>query len=92
MDPVTAALIAMLVMLVIGGVWGTMIIRNILEQRSARLGRATRFEPLQEVVEEYRQLEVRLGRLEEEVAFLRELRAPKAPGKLPPGGNAPEVD
>jgi len=92
MDPVTAALIAMLVMLVIGGVWGTMIIRNILEQRSARLARPTGAERLEEVLEEYQQLEVRLGRLEEEVTFLRELRAPTTSGELPSGGNESEAE
>lgn len=91
MDPVTAALIAMLVVLVIGGVWGTLIIRNVLEQRSARVGRTVEAARLEDVLEECQQLEVRLGRLEEEVGFLRELRAPRPSGQIG-GGNDPAED
>ena len=83
MDPVTAALIGILLIVLFGGYWGTLIIRNILEQRSARLRPPGEGARLEEIIEDYRLLEGRLGRLEEEVEFLRQLRDPSAQGALP---------
>lgn len=88
MDPVTAALLGMLLLLVvIGGVWGTMIIRSILERRSFQIGAPADEKRLEEILDDYRQLEARLGQLEEEVGFQRQLRGPEPRGQLPAVGN-----
>lgn len=78
----------MLILIVIGGVWGTMIIRSLLEKRAHKLVALVApadGERLEEVLDDYRQLEARLGHLEEEVGFLRQLREPEPPGQLPVG-------
>ncbi len=84
MDPLTAALIGILLLVGIGGVWGTLILRSFLAKRSPELGALEDSKRLEAVLDDHRQLEARFGQLEEEVSFLRQLREPASVGQLPP--------
>ena len=67
--------------LIIGGVWGSIILSGLFKRRSLKNEPDDpRFEELRE---ENHQIEARLGRLEEEIGFLTELQRPKAPPQLP---------
>ncbi len=83
-DPVSAALLAMLILVVIGGVWGYTVIRGVMERKTVEAGGGGG--ELDALREEHARLEDRLRRVEEEVDFLRELRAPSTPGSLADGG------
>lgn len=89
MDPVTAALIAGLLLIVIGGVWGYTIISGIMQRRlnSADRGSMDDFLALRD---DYAQLEGRLERVEEELEFLRALKAPDGARSLPGSAAATE--
>ena len=66
--------------LIIGGVWGSIILSGLFKKRSLMsLPEDPRFEVLRE---ENQQLEARLERLEEEIGFIRELQKPEAPPLL----------
>lgn len=76
MDPVTAALIGILILLVIGGVWGYTIISGLMQRRLRESDAAPGKAELEELRVDHFQLEARLERVEEELEFLRALRAP----------------
>ena len=82
-DPVTAVLLGMLMLLGGGVVWATMLLRSWLERRAPQVG-GPDAERLQEVLEDYRQLEGRLSQLEDEVGFLRQLNEPEPSPQLSP--------
>ena len=65
------------IVLAFGGVWGTMILRAILGRRTKHLPEAPGDPRLGEVLDD-----TRLDQVEEELAFLRELRRPDAPHEL----------
>lgn len=84
MDPITAALIGILLLIVIGGVWGLTIISGIMERRLREAeGRGVDAAQLDALRTDYAQLEGRLGQLEEEMEFLRALREPEPRSELP---------
>ena len=71
--------------MVFGGVWGTMILRAMLGRRTKDLPDAQEDPRLGEVVDDTRILASRLDQVEEELAFLRELRRPDAAQELTSG-------
>ena len=84
MDPFITAVI--LTVLVISGVWGSIILSGLFKRRAMKLEAhpdAPRFEELRE---DHNQLEARLERLEEELSFFRELHGPETPTQLPRPG------
>lgn len=81
MDPVTAVLIGMLMLLGGGVVWGTILLRAWLERRAPQVGGADTAR-LAEMADDYRQLEGRLQQLEDEVDFLRQLKEPESARQL----------
>ncbi|MDH3206706.1 MAG: hypothetical protein OEO79_08840 [Gemmatimonadota bacterium] len=83
MDPVTAVLLGVLMLLGGGVVWVTMLLRAWLERRAPRVG-GIESDKLQEVLDDYRQLEGRLSQLEDEVGFLRLLKEPDSARELGP--------
>ena len=85
MEPLTAGLIGIILIITIGGVWGTVILRGLMERRTLELRSGPDDGRLEELLEGYRQVEARLEHLEEEVGFYRELQEPKNPGRLPSG-------
>ena len=81
MDPFITLVV--LTVLIISGVWGSIIIAGIFKRHPPKLKTRPddpRFDVLQE---EHHQLEARFDRLEEEIGFLRELHKPEAPIQLP---------
>ena len=71
---------------VFGGIWGTMGLRAVLRRKSgSEAGSAD--DPRFAAAEDMRLLEARLEQMEEEVAFLRELRTPVDRTSLPPSGD-----
>jgi hypothetical protein len=82
MNPFITAVV--LTVLVISGVWGSLIISGLLKRRQLKPGTPLDNPRIEELREDHHRLEVRLARLEEEVRFLRELRSPKAHTQLPP--------
>ena len=69
-----------LTVLIIGGVWGSIILSGLFRRRSLKNPPDDpRFDVLRE--ESY-QLEARIERLEEEIGFLRELQKPEAPRQI----------
>jgi 3-methyladenine DNA glycosylase/8-oxoguanine DNA glycosylase len=83
MDPVTAALLGILMLLGGGVVWVTMMLRSWLERRAPQI-EGPDAEKLREVMDDYRQLEGRLSQLEDEVGFLRQLKEPEPKSRLRP--------
>lgn len=82
MDLMIPLSIILILMVVIGGVWGWTIISELMKARTLRL-RPPQVDPrVGELLEDYRRLEDRLEKLEEEVQFFRELHAPEAPRRL----------
>ena len=88
MDPFITIIVV--IVLVIGGVWGSLIISALLKRRSARLESSPNDPRIEELQEDHRLLEARFEQLEEEVGFLRELHKPESPAQLrsPDSGNA----
>ena len=85
MDPFITTVVA--IVLIFSGVWGTMLLRWIL-QRGSRTLEAPADDPrIAELVEDHQLLEHRLQRIEEELTFLRELHQPEPPGQLSSGAN-----
>lgn len=84
MDFVT---LVVLTVLVIGGVWGAIILSGLLKRQTAKL-EASRTDPrIDELQDDRRLLEIRIERLEEELAFLRELQGSASGKALPAGGD-----
>lgn len=84
MDPVTAAVVGILLMIVIGGVWGYAIISGLMKRRLMQSEGEVSATLLEDLRADYAQLEGRLQHVEEELDFLRALREPAPPGELPP--------
>lgn len=70
--------------LIFMGVWGTMIVSARVKQMSQGTRGPRDDRLLEDMLEANRLLEARLERIEEEMAFYRELRAPDLRGELPP--------
>lgn len=83
MDLVT---LVVLTVLGFGGVWGAIIITSLLKRRDVRLQAGPSDPRIDVLQDDNRLLEARIERLEEEVNFLSEL---KAPASLPSGGSRP---
>lgn len=83
MDP---AILLLLILVVFGGIWGSLILVAVLKRFV--LPAETVVDPrIEDLLEDSRQLQTRLERLEEEVGFLRELRGPPPATPLPPAGD-----
>lgn len=91
MSPIViAALLGILIILVIGGVWGHTIISGLIRRRLLKAEGGTSQAELEAIRTDYDQLEARLGQIEEELEFLRALRSPSPPTTLPsPGDSEP---
>lgn len=76
--------------LIFVGIWGTMIVSARVKQMTEGSGPAMDDRLLEEFRETTRLLEARLERVEEEVEFYRELRAPTAAKELPRSGGRGE--
>lgn len=85
MDLLTGMILAALILLVTGGVWGWTLISGAMQRRVAEASRRAEMEELGPLKAEVEQLEARLTKLEEEAAFLRELSEPSARARLEPG-------
>ncbi len=70
------------IVLIMSGVWGSLIIWGLLKRRDLKPGPQSDDPRIEELQEDHRQLEARLGQLEEEVSFFRELKAPEPPAQL----------
>jgi outer membrane murein-binding lipoprotein Lpp len=86
---VDSSIVLLVALVLFVGVWGSMILAAILR----RLLPGSKQQPdprFEDLMSDYRQLESRCERLEEEMDFLRELRqpagAPKLPGPTPDSG------
>lgn len=82
MDPFIIIIVT--IVLVFGGLWGTLVLRALLQRYTAKLDQPQGDPRISELLEDGHLLEARLERVEEELAFLRELHAPAAPAQLPP--------
>ena len=88
MDPIVmAAALGILILLVIGGVWGHTIISGLMQRRLLDGEAGTGKADLEALRTDYAQLEARLGQLEDELEFFRALRAPSPPTGLPSPGD-----
>ncbi len=85
MDPLTGVILAALIILVTGGVWGWTLISGMTQRRVAEASRRAEMEALAPVKAELEQLEARLSKLEEDAAFLRELKEPSPRAQLGKG-------
>jgi len=83
MDLMIPLSIVVILVVVIGGVWGWTIISELMKARTLRLQTPPVDPRMGELLEDYRRLEGRLEKLEEEVDFFRELRAPEDRRRLP---------
>lgn len=83
MEPITAALIGMLILLVIGGVWGYTIIRGLMQRRVDAGPGADDVARRDALRADYELLEARLAHVEEELEFRRALESPAPSTALP---------
>ena len=81
MDPFTT--IVVFTVLVISGVWGSIIISGLLKRHAAKLDPGRTDPRVDELQEDHQLLEARVERLEEELSFFRELQKPETPTGLP---------
>ena len=77
-------MIAWVIVFVFVGIWGTMGLRAALRRMGGPEAIAADDSRFAEAAEERRLLEARLEQMEEEVAFLQELRTPVDRASLPP--------
>ena len=75
------------VLFVFGGIWGTMGLRAVLRRKSGPEAGSADDPRFAAAAEDRRILEARLEQMEQEVAFLRELRTPVDRASLPPSGD-----
>jgi hypothetical protein len=91
MDPFITVSILVVLVVVIGGVWGWTIISELMRARTLRLQPPSVDPRIEELADDHRRLEDRLEKLEEEVEFFRELRAPEDSRRLAvPEDDAPQ--
>jgi len=83
MDPLILVTILMVTVLVIGGVWGSVVISALMKRKHLKLQSPGPDPRIDELQADYRQLEGRLDNLEEELGFFRELHKPEASAQLP---------
>ena len=81
MDPFITIIV--FTVLVIGGVWGSVIISALMKRQTLKLEALSEDPRVDEVQEDQLRLEARLEQLEEEVVFFRELHKPETPSQLP---------
>jgi Zn-dependent protease with chaperone function len=79
MDP----LILVLTVLIISGLWGSIILAGLFRRWNRKLERPADDPRISQLQEGHEQLEARLERLEEEIGFFRELNKPEPPNQLP---------
>lgn len=82
MDPMLFILIVAVTVLLVGGVWGSVILSGLMKRRTMKLESRGADPRIDELQEGQRLLEARLEQLEEEVSFFRELRGPESPPRL----------
>jgi len=75
--------IIVLTVLVIGGVWGSIILSGLFKRRTNKLLTPTDDPRIDQLEEDHHRLEAQLARLEEEISFFRELQKPEIPTQLP---------
>ncbi len=80
-------MMAWVILFVFVGIWGTMGLRAALRRIGGPEAKTADDSRFAEAAEERRLLEARLEQMEEEVAFLRELRTPVDRASLPPSGD-----
>ncbi len=90
MDPMILLTFMIVIVLVTGGVMTIELIKGFNERARLKLEKEQTDPRLDDVVEDYRQLEARLERMEEEVEFFRELKGGEKPPSLPPSGEDAE--
>jgi hypothetical protein len=88
MDLMIPLSIIIILLVVIGGVWGWTIISELMKARTLRLRPPSADPRVAELLEDHRRLEDRLDKLEEEVGFFMQLHTPEDSGRL----HAPEDD
>ena len=84
MDPLVAVVMFVVIILVFGGIWGTVLISGLMKRRSNLLAPQDEAR-LKELAQAQQMLEARLVKLEDEVSFLRELKKPDAAARLESG-------
>jgi hypothetical protein len=84
MDLLIPLSIVIILMVAIGGVWGWTIISELMKARTLKLQTPPGDPRIGELLEDFRLLEARLDKLEEEVGFFRALHAPEESPSLPP--------
>lgn len=72
-----------LTVLVIGGVWGSIVLTGLFKGRTNKLLTPTDDPRIDQLEEDHLRLEAQVARLEEEVSFFRELQKPAVPTQLP---------
>ena len=82
MGPFITMIVA--IVLIFSGVWGTLLVRALLERSSRKLESRQEDPRIADLVEDNHLLGTRLERMEEELAFMRELQEPDAPLPLRP--------
>lgn len=84
MDPIiVGTVLGILIILVIGGVWGHTVISGFMQRRLQKADGGANAAELEALRADYAQLEARLGQVEDELGFLRALRAPSPQAGLP---------
>lgn len=81
MDPFITLSVVVIVALVIGGVWGGVVINELMKARTLKL--QSKSDPrVDELLEDQRLLEGRVEQMEEELDFFRRLHDPTEPSRL----------
>lgn len=66
--------------------WGSAILLPYVRRNSRKLEGPLDNEVLARLLEDVDQISTRLNRVEEEMDFFKDLKSPREPGSLPPGG------
>ena len=72
-----------LTVLVIGGVWGSIILLGLFKGRTNKRLTPIDNPRIDQLEEDHLRLEAQVARLEEEIGFFRELKRPEIPTQLP---------
>ena len=76
-------ILLVLTVLVIGGVWGSIILLGLFKTRTSKLLKPADDPRIGQLEEDHQRLETQVARLEEEISFFRELKKPEIPTQLP---------
>jgi len=72
-----------LTVLVIAGVWGSILLSGLLKRRTHKLLTPPDDPRIDQLEEDHHRLEAQVERLEEEISFFRELQQPEIRTQLP---------